>query len=39
MIGLAKEHEIIKRRRKIEKISFDCLFRGRQLDVQGKKKS
>ena len=38
MLGVAKEHEIIKRQLKIQSISFDCLTKGGAVDVKGKKK-
>jgi hypothetical protein len=39
MIGITKEHAIITQNMKIKKISFECLTKGNNLEVKGKKKS
>ena len=39
MIGIANEHDIIKKNLKIEKISFDIITKGESLQLKGKKKS
>ena len=39
MIGIAKEHSLIINKLGFKGVSYDCLMKGSDLKVKGKKKS